>query len=84
MLVVTGAACMNDRDVRGNDIKYLRESLFSQVLSETFLIHANFGITNLQIMVLVVCGNFYLGRHDEETVTYLNHDRRYIAGKQRG
>jgi hypothetical protein len=54
MIVCTGAACMNDRDSHGNDIKYMRESLFSQVLSEAFLIHSNFGIVNVQIMVLIV------------------------------
>jgi hypothetical protein len=55
MIVCTGAACMNDRDGQGNDIKYMRESLFSQVLSEAQLIHSRFSIINVQIMVLVVC-----------------------------
>jgi hypothetical protein len=54
MLICTGAACMDDRDFQGSDIKYMRESLFSQVLSETYLIHSNFSIVNLQIMVLIV------------------------------
>lgn len=46
---------MNDRDGEGNDIKHMREALFSQVLSEARLIHSNFGILNVQIMVLIVC-----------------------------
>jgi hypothetical protein len=45
---------MNDQDNNGDDIKRMRESLFSQVLSKAYFIHSNFGILNLQIMVLVV------------------------------
>jgi len=55
MLACPGAACMEGQDIRANDVKYMRESLFSRVLSEAQLIHSSFGNVNIQIMVFIIC-----------------------------
>ena len=46
---------MEGQDIRANDVKYMRESLFSRVLSEAQLIHSSFGNVNIQIMVFIIC-----------------------------
>jgi hypothetical protein len=54
LMACTGAACMNDRDIDGNNIKYIREAMFSEVIAQASMLLSSFGIINVQIMVLIV------------------------------
>lgn len=54
MLLCTGAVSMNEQDALGYDVKKMREMMFSDVVAEALLVHCNFGMTNLRIMILIV------------------------------
>jgi hypothetical protein len=57
MMMCTGAAACHDSPSLGHDVKDLREQLFSQTISSSYLIYIKGALRNVQVLVLIVSYN---------------------------
>lgn len=54
IMMCTAAAACHDAPTLGHDVKGLREQLFAQAISSSYLVYNQNGLRNTQVLILVV------------------------------
>lgn len=66
IMMCTAAAACHDAPTLGHDVKGLREQLFTQAISSSYLIYNQAGLRNTQVLVLIVS---FIMAHVKELLT---------------